>query len=66
MTKINDIPIKEPSSLVEKAMLGFIIEEAARMGYGKLSIEVFVKDGKILHLESFQERKTFSISSIKT
>lgn len=43
---INGMPLKEPTSNIERALLGVLEKNCQQIGYGSISIEVVVKKGE--------------------
>lgn len=47
--KINNVPMKESETKEEKMLLGLVYEQAERIGYGTLVLELTIKDGIMIH-----------------
>jgi len=57
-TEINKIPLRAPSTKPEQMLLGFVIDEASRIQYGKIVIEVTVRNGKLASIQSTEIKRT--------
>ena len=45
----------------EREILGIIDDEAKQIGFGKLSIELIIKDGKIVRVEASSTKKEYKL-----
>jgi hypothetical protein len=61
--KINDVPLREAETKEEKLLLGFIAQEAERIGWGQIVFEVNVRSGKIVNVKSNQISRTFAVGN---
>jgi len=57
-TEINKIPLRTPNNKPEQMLLGFIVDEASRVQYGKIVIEVTVRNGKLASIQSTEIKRT--------
>ena len=63
--RINNIQLKEAENNTEKAILGHIAQEAERIGYGSINIEVKVHNGRVTHLTLIPSKKTISLHNLQ-
>lgn len=61
---INGIPLKEAETNTEKAILGLINDEANKLLYGRLNIEVVIHNGKITHIDSYTTKRSLSVNGV--
>ena len=62
--KINNIPLVDAKNNIEKAIIGIVRQEAERLEYGSISIELKVHNGKLTHLALTQSSKSISLHNI--
>jgi hypothetical protein len=63
MSETNEIKPKEADSKVEREVLGFLADEAAHVGYGKLILEVNVHNGKLTNIQATEVRRSYNLNS---
>jgi hypothetical protein len=63
--EINGIKLKDAENNAERALLGFLSQEAIAVEYGQITLEISVQNGKITHLNSYQQKKTFNFRDVK-
>lgn len=61
---INDIPLSEPKNNTERALIGCIQQEAEKIKYGSISVDVKVHNGKLTHLSLTQSTKSINLHNI--
>lgn len=59
--QINNITMKQADTKVEMLLLGYIQQEAERLGYGRISFEIVVSKGKITNVQSQPSKRSFSL-----
>lgn len=62
-TKINDVPQREAETKEEKLLLGFLYQEAQRVGFGQIVLEFNIRDGKLVHVKSKEISRTFNVGN---
>ena len=58
-----EIKPKEAETKVERVILGFLSEEASHIGYGKLTLEVTVHNGKLTNIQATEVRRSFNLNA---
>jgi len=61
---INGVKLKEAETNFERAILGLIDEEAFKLGYGRLTIEVVIHNRKITHIDCATTKRSLSVNGI--
>lgn len=61
MNTINGVTPKEAQTKNEKLLLGALDDEAKRIGYGTISVEIIVRDSTLDHLIIAQTTKRINI-----
>lgn len=62
-SKVNGIPVREDITKNEKLLLGFLHQEASRIGFGQIMVEFTVRNGKIDRMKSSEINRTFNVGS---
>lgn len=60
LNKINSVEMKQAETKEEKMLLGFIDQEAKRIGYGKIVVEFTIRNGEIVHINSNEVTRSFN------
>jgi len=60
--KINDIVIRMPTTYEEKMWYSYVAGRIAEVRYGKLNVELTLKDGRVTFIREHAE-KTFNIDA---
>lgn len=61
---INGCPLKEATTDTERAILGLIDEEAVKLRYGRLNIEVVIHNGKLTHIDCYTTKRSLSVNGV--
>lgn len=61
---INGIELKEAETNFERAILGLIDEEAKKLRYGRVTIDIIVHNSKITHIDSYTTKRSLSVNGI--
>lgn len=59
--KINDVPLREAETREDKLLLGFLNQEAGRIGYGQIVVEFTIRKGSIVYMKSNEISRTFVV-----
>lgn len=58
---INGVKLKDADNNTERAILGFLEQEAKLVHYGKIIVEFSVTKGRLTKMDSIQERKSLML-----
>jgi hypothetical protein len=58
---INDVPQRNAETKTEKLLLGFLHQEAERIGFGSIVLEFGIRGGKIDRIKSNEISRVFNI-----
>lgn len=58
---INDVPQKEAETKIERLLLGFIKQEAERIGFGTIVLEFGIRGGKVDRIKSQEISRVFNV-----
>lgn len=61
---INGVQLKEAESNFEKAILGLIEDEAKKLGYGRLNIEVVIHNNRVTHIDCYSTKRSLSVNGM--
>lgn len=61
LNSINQIPQKEATTKEEKLLLGFLEQEAKRIGFGGFMVEFTIRDGRVQHMKCTEVNRTINI-----
>lgn len=61
---INGIVLKEAENNFEKAILGLIEDEAKKLAYGRLTVEVIIHNSKVTHIDCYSTKRSLSVNGI--
>lgn len=57
--KINDVTPKDASSRQERLLLGLLAQEASRIQFGRVELEVSFRNGKLSTASVTDKKRTF-------
>jgi hypothetical protein len=60
---INNVPMREAETKEEKLLLGFLNQEAERIGWGQIVVELTVRNGVIVIIKSNEISRTFNVGA---
>lgn len=60
-SRINDIEPRDAQTKQEKMLLGYLYEEAKRVKYGKISLEISVQDEQIVNMQTTEVKRNFRL-----
>lgn len=60
---INNVPMREAETREEKLLLGFLNQEAERIGWGQIVVEVTVRNGVVTVIKSNEISRTFHVGN---
>jgi len=57
-----EIQPKQAETKLEQIILGFIADEADRIQYGRLTLEITVHKGKLTNLQAIEVKRSFNLN----
>ena len=64
--KINGIEPRQAESMLEQLILGFILQESERIGYGKIALEITVLKGRPTNIQGTEVKRSFNLNPEKS
>lgn len=59
--RINKVPLRDAETKSDRQLLGFLKQEAERIGYGQVVVEFTVRNGVIDRIKSTEISRTFNV-----
>lgn len=66
--KINGLPLRDghkPLTKIERVILGIIESHVSELEFGRLSLDISVRRGKVCHVDCSGIKKSYNIESLE-